>query len=795
MSNSEPNKHNAKQGNQQQPLDPRLLAPKVKEAEDKLSALGLTPVQEPVPPNESLPALLQRTFAVFKSVEPQQKKLDSLEAKHKERLADHERSRKALETKEKELAATERKVQALQKQLDQDKAKDLEHKKELLALQTKAEAGFLEEKTAMLADLEKLLGKLRDDHKKLTEAIETARSNAHSEAQKHREDLLAELAKLRKEEEAKIAKASAQSRSDIEKELAETRRQLLTDQVALQKRAAELAADEAVLAGDQAALQMKVERLAQQKAAHTDDQFQRLTEEKQRVTKERDAYFHELEAVRSLQQAFEGRPATAVLQELRQLRDQRAELQRQLQASPTAADRQRLLQLEQERKTWEEERFELQRKLEEAESARKRLRPSAIALEDAKTEIQTIDTSRRLLQRQVDELKAEVAKYTEADNQHNPLQAFVDFDTNPELNEEVRNTAAPQLDKFTEELRTRLAAGVGKRPPLFYDPRDLRSFVAGMAMSRLILLQGNSGTGKTSLATGAAAAMGGGCAVVSVQAGWRDRQDLLGYYNAFHRRYYQTEFAEALYRAGTPRYRNTPFFIVLDEINLSRVEQFFADFLSALELPDGSNRRIRLMANAAPNPPRLMPDGQHLPIPDNVWFIGTANHDETTTEFADKTYDRAHVLELPRLDGRAAAPNGQVPKRMAPVGIAELQAAFETAQQNCGPTLKKVTDWMSQGSALAKALEEHAAVPLGNRLDMQLKRYLPVVLAMGGSVGEAMDHVLQSRVLRKVRDRHSIQREDLEKLQECLQREWKAIDAGSPKRCLELLAKEIKAKR
>ena len=774
------------QGSPQQPHDPRQFADRVNEAEQKLGALGIEPVQEPAPLNESLPILLDRTFAVFRAVDAHKKKLDSHEVTLKER-------KQAIESKEKEQTATDRRLQDLEKQLVQDKAKDLDLKTELLARQTKAEAGFLEERTAMLADVETFLGKLRDEHIKLTESIATARSSAHGEAQKLREGLLAELAKLRTDEEAKIEQASAQSRSDLEKDLAETRRQLVADQEALRKRAAELEADEEVLARDQAALQLKVERLAQQKAAHTNDQFQRLTEEKLRVTNERDAYFRELEALRSLQQAFDGRPATAVLQELRLLHDQRAELQRQLQTSPTAADRQRLLQLEQERKTWEEERFELQRKLEEAESARKRLRPSAIALEDAKTEIQTIDTSRRLLQRQVDELKAEVAKYTEADNQHNPLQAFVDLDAKPELNEEVRNTAAPQLDKFTEELRTRLAAGVGEHPPLFYDPRDLRSFVAGMAMSRLILLQGNSGTGKTSLATGAAAAMGGGCAVVSVQAGWRDRQDLLGYYNAFHRRYYQTPFVEALYRAGTPRYRNTPFFIVLDEINLSRVEQFFADFLSALELKK-SDRLIRLMASASTNPPRLMPDGLHLPIPDNVWFIGTANHDETTTEFADKTYDRAHVLELPRLDGRAAAPNGQVPRRMTPVGIAELQAAFETAQQNCGPILKKVTDWMSQGNAMAKALEEHAAVPLGNRLDMQLKRYLPVVLAMGGSVGEAMDHVLQTRVLRKVRDRHSIQRDDLEKLQECLQREWKVIDAGSPKRCLELLAKEIKAK-
>jgi hypothetical protein len=81
---------------------------------------------------------------------------------------------------------------------------------------------------------------------------------------------------------------------------------------------------------------------------------------------------------------------------------------------------------------------------------------------------------------------------------------------------------------------------------------------------------------------------------------------------------------------------------------------------------------------------------------------------------------------------------------------------------------------------------------LGNRLDAQLRRYLPVVLAMGGSVGEAMDHVLKTRVLRKACNRN-LPIEDLQKVRACLQREWKPIDPnGSPSRSLKLLDKEIK---
>jgi hypothetical protein len=792
------NKHAGQHGNPPPPQDPKQQADEVSSAESKLRDLGLSPTAEPAPPSETLKALLDRTFGVFRALEAQQRKLEETERKHREGREENDRVRHKLEAWERELKANERKLEDQQTELRQEKAKTLNQWKELAQLQTKAEGGFVEEREQILAGVKAQRERLQEEHKKLTAAIDLERTQSHDELRERRQVLLQELDALRTAEGNRITKWVMDRRSELEEELAEARGKLAADQAGLAKRRAELEASEMVLSQDRAALEKKVERLAEQKASHKDDEFRRLADENRRISQERDDYYRELEALRSLQQAFEGRPATAVVQELRDLRDQRAELHRQVQLSPTAADRQRLVQLEQDRKSWEEERYDLQRQLSAAEAAKARIIPSSIALEDARSQIQALEASRRLLQRQLDELKAEIQKYTEADNQNNPLQALVDFDNKPELNDEIHHTAQPVLAQFAEDLRTRLASGIADHPRLYYEPRDLRSFVAGMAMSRLILLQGNSGTGKTSLATGAAAAMGGGCTVVSVQAGWRDRQDLLGYYNAFHRRYYQTPFTEALYKAGTPRYRQTPFFIVLDEINLSRVEQFFADFLSALELKR-SDRRIRLMANQAPKPPQLMPDGLHLPIPENVWFIGTANHDETTTDFADKTYDRAHVLELPRLDERIATQVLSSPLRLAPIGVTGLMTVFEEAQHEFKETIQHVTSWMGSGSPIALALEKHASVTLGNRLDKQIACYLPVVLAMNGSISEAMDHVLQTRVLRKVRDRHSILREDLEQLQACLEKEWKTLDPENPKdlpvRSLALLAKEIQSKR
>ncbi|MEH9035961.1 hypothetical protein RAF97_26045, partial [Klebsiella quasipneumoniae subsp. similipneumoniae] len=89
-------------------------------------------------------------------------------------------------------------------------------------------------------------------------------------------------------------------------------------------------------------------------------------------------------------------------------------------------------------------------------------------------------------------------------------------------------------------------------------------------------------------------AMGGFCTDISVQAGWRDRDDLLGHYNAFERRYYEKDCLQALYRAQTPYWQDTCNVILLDEMNLSRPEQYFAEFLSALEKNSHADRKIAL---------------------------------------------------------------------------------------------------------------------------------------------------------------------------------------------------------
>jgi hypothetical protein len=121
--------------------------------------------------------------------------------------------------------------------------------------------------------------------------------------------------------------------------------------------------------------------------------------------------------------------------------------------------------------------------------------------------------------------------------------------------DEELQTAGPtrgslvNLERFVNDVRHRIADNRTTGKSLYYSERDLRCFLGGLAMSRLHLLQGISGTGKTSLPIAFARAIGAGCKVIEVQAGWRDRQDLLGHFSAFERKFYESEFLLALYRA------------------------------------------------------------------------------------------------------------------------------------------------------------------------------------------------------------------------------------------------------
>lgn len=145
---------------------------------------------------------------------------------------------------------------------------------------------------------------------------------------------------------------------------------------------------------------------------------------------------------------------------------------------------------------------------------------------------------------------------------------------------------------------------------------------------------------------------------LSVRPDWMDNNSLLGFYNPITEEYQTTELLKLLLRASKDLTR--PYFVIFDEMNLAKVEYYFSDFLSCLESrrvgQDGIVRREALQLHDKQTITYLDEDGSELDIPskleipENVYFTGTVNIDETTYMFSPKVLDRANVIEFNHVD-------------------------------------------------------------------------------------------------------------------------------------------------
>jgi hypothetical protein len=447
--------------------------------------------------------------------------------------------------------------------------------------------------------------------------------------------------------------------------------------------------------------------------------------------------------------------------EVKRLRDQLAD-------RPAAGTDQRLQQAEAEVDTLQRELTAIR-----AENARLGARHSAIVqgavtLDTARREAEAYRVSRDVLAQRLEALRGEVDSARQANAAKSPFEACAQIASDctmlPKIDDEPVN-----LTQLANEVRSRLAT----EEKLYFAPRVVRTFLAGMASSRLILLEGISGTGKSSLPISFAKVMGIGSDKIEVQAGWRDRHDLFGHYNTFERRYQETKFLKALVRAGTPTYRTLPMLILMDEMNLSHPEQYFADILSALE-GGTKDPEIELIAKELDGSPELLSGGK-VRIQDNTWFIGTANQDETTKDFADKTYDRAHLMWLPRHHDQVDVVGERPKPRSGALSFEALQFAFDQAPKAHSGHAEKLIQELDKH--LSKLLERTFEVGWGNRLEKQIRNFVPAYVAAGGQVGEAADHIIASKLVRKVRGKHDVTADDVLKLRDAVQAMLKVMDS------------------
>lgn len=289
------------------------------------------------------------------------------------------------------------------------------------------------------------------------------------------------------------------------------------------------------------------------------------------------------------------------------------------------------------------------------------------------------------------------------------------------------------LEQFVEGYRFFACSEMG----LYYTPEIVRRYVAGMAASKLLILEGISGTGKTSLPYSFSRYVDNPATIVSVQPSYRDRTEVLGYFNEFSKRFNETEFLRAVYEAGL---REDPSYIVLDEMNLARVEYYFAEILSVLEMPSQDEWTLDLVPVAWEGDPKGLEDGK-IRIPGSLWFVGTANNDDSTFTITDKVYDRAIPIELnERADAFECPPHERVH-----VTSEHLQYLFQKAK------VEHVVseELLEKMHKLDQYLQTRFRLAFGNRIIKQMYDFIPVYVACGGTELGGMDYIIARKVLKK----------------------------------------------
>ncbi|MDY3957635.1 MAG: hypothetical protein SOY74_05540 [Allisonella histaminiformans] len=281
-----------------------------------------------------------------------------------------------------------------------------------------------------------------------------------------------------------------------------------------------------------------------------------------------------------------------------------------------------------------------------------------------------------------------------------------------------------------------------------------RRYITSLLAKPFVILTGNSGTGKTRISKQFAEYLEEvsedgekNWILAPVGADWTDNTKILGFYNPLANEgqgaYEKTEILKLIERADKEENRHKPFFIILDEMNLSHVERYFADFLSHMETPD--------------LPFHLDGYGE-LNYPANLFVVGTVNIDETTYMFSPKVLDRANVIEFKpekksvmNLFLRPAADTKVLP---ASDGSAEafMKLAFEIRGEQSGLDDDALQDIVSLFDKIYE-ITQKSGYEFAYRTVREIRQYISAAFALDKEhfdLKRAEDEQLLQKVLPKI---------------------------------------------
>jgi len=308
-----------------------------------------------------------------------------------------------------------------------------------------------------------------------------------------------------------------------------------------------------------------------------------------------------------------------------------------------------------------------------------------------------------------------------------------------EVDKSFEGYVPPEYDSEVTlpELCERFRNFCCSRLKLYYNIDIIRLFVSSFSSTRLLILQGISGTGKTSLAYAWGKFLQNDALIASVQPSWRDKAEIFGYFNEFTKKYTETDILKQMYVAN---YTNEVYITVMDEMNIARVEYYFAELLSILEMPSKEEWIVELVSSVWDNDPIKLNKGK-LRIPENMWYIGTANNDDSTFAITDKVYDRAMPIDINTKGIPFEAPDTPPIK----LGFDHFNELLEKSKREffvSEDNLKKLEQ-------LDDYVIQHFRLAFGNRILRQLKTFVPSYMACGGSELDGIDYVMAKKVFRK----------------------------------------------
>lgn len=343
------------------------------------------------------------------------------------------------------------------------------------------------------------------------------------------------------------------------------------------------------------------------------------------------------------------RTSEELLIEIKNLSERNAELEMNLAKRPNSD---RVIELESKLEALKNAKDERDKLLTEVEVLREDNNTKYILeseLENKKLALETIESNIETLRLEKIALDEEVSKFKKLYDQVDKIEARVEaiekprFEELPEPMESDTITEKEWLDRILNDC---------KKSGFVFSKRLLYAFHTALKTANwsiVTVLLGVSGTGKSKLPELYARFGGMYFELLSVGPDWQDEIPLFGYYNSIDNRYNATELLRAMVQfSGKSKVNDLSdymYLVLLDEMNLAHVEEYFKDMLSKLEAKRGKKSNEEVVINIDQG---AGAEKYKLPLTNNILWLGTMNEDETTKSLSDKVIDRGQLISFPK---------------------------------------------------------------------------------------------------------------------------------------------------